>query len=137
MKRYEERGKGVKESERFLTGPERLNRASARRSTMSSYQRIWEVIRRIPRGRVATYGQVAALAGMDGAARLVGYALHAAHDHALPWHRVVNARGRLSLARKDPASATTQHLRLEHEGVTFVRGAVKLELHRWKPRKLR
>ena len=59
----------------------------------SSYQRIYAVVRRIPEGRVATYGQVASLAGLAGQARQVGYALHALPDGtAVPWHRVVKDR---------------------------------------------
>lgn len=92
------------------------------------------MVRRIPRGRVASYGQVAALAGLPGRARLTGYALHATSDHLLPWHRVVNAAGHLSLARLDPSGGVTQRLRLEREGVTFdARGRVRLAVHRWTP----
>ena len=99
-----------------------------------SYQRIWAVVRRIPRGRVATYGQIATLAGLPRRARLVGYALHASHADSLPWHRVVNASGRLSLARLDPSAGVTQRLRLEREGVEFdARERVKLDRHRWTP----
>ena len=102
----------------------------------NAYGRIWAVVRRIPRGRVATYGQVAALAGLPGRARLAGYALHASPAEALPWHRVVNAEGRLSLARKDPSGGLTQRLRLGREGVSFdARGRVDLDLHRWDPRR--
>ena len=101
----------------------------------SSYDRIRAVIRRIPRGRVATYGQIAALAGLPRRARLVGYALHASHADSLPWHRVVNAEGRLSLARLDASAGVTQRLRLAREGVTFdARERVRLALHRWEPR---
>jgi methylated-DNA-protein-cysteine methyltransferase-like protein len=105
------------------------------RKARSSYERIWAVVRRIPRGRVATYGQVAALAGLPGHARLAGYALYAAPEGALPWHRVVNAEGRLSLARKNPSGGLTQRLRLLREGVLFdARGRVDLDRHRWDPR---
>lgn len=90
---------------------------------MDTYARIRAVVRRIPRGRVATYGQVALVAGMPGAARLVGYALHSSGpEHALPWHRVLGAGGRLTLAKLDPATAMTQRIRLEAEGVPFVAG---------------
>lgn len=97
-----------------------------------SYSRIYAVVRRIPRGRVATYGQVAALAGLAGQARLVGYALHAvAEESRVPWHRVVNAEGRISIHGADSAS-TTQRLRLEQEGVRFdARGRVRLKEWRW------
>ncbi|MEO5987405.1 MAG: MGMT family protein [Candidatus Eisenbacteria bacterium] len=101
---------------------------------MDTYARIRAVVRRIPRGRVATYGQVAEVAGMPGAARLVGYALHASQPHhALPWHRVLGAGGRLTLAKLDPDTALTQRIRLEAEGVPFVGGGrVDLERCRWK-----
>jgi methylated-DNA-protein-cysteine methyltransferase-like protein len=84
---------------------------------------------------VATYGQVAALAGMPRHARLAGYALHALPDGSpLPWHRVVGADGRLSLARINPDGALTQRMRLEREGVAFdPAGRVRIKLHAWRP----
>jgi methylated-DNA-protein-cysteine methyltransferase-like protein len=105
-------------------------------STLSpSYVRIYAVVRRIPRGKVATYGQVADLAGMHGSARLVGYALYASKEHhGLPWHRVLAAGGRLSLVKLDPHSAMTQRIRLEHEGVRFTgRGTVDMAACQWAP----
>ncbi len=101
---------------------------------MDTYARIRAVVRRIPRGRVATYGQIAEVAGMPGAARLVGYALHASGpQHALPWHRVLGAGGRLTLAKLDPDTALTQRIRLEAEGVPFVGGGrVDLGRCQWK-----
>ncbi len=100
----------------------------------TSYARIYRVVRRIPRGRVATYGQVADLAGMHGSARLVGYALHASRDRdGLPWHRVLAAGGRLSLIKLDPHAAMTQRIRLEHEGVRFTaRGTVDMVAFQWR-----
>jgi methylated-DNA-protein-cysteine methyltransferase related protein len=100
----------------------------------SSYDRIWALVRRIPRGRVATYGQLAALAGLGRNARLAGYALHALPSGSpLPWHRVLGAGGRLSLARLDAQSALTQRMRLEREGVTFdASGRVRMERHAWR-----
>jgi methylated-DNA-protein-cysteine methyltransferase-like protein len=100
-----------------------------------SYAKIYAVVRRIPPGRVATYGQVAALAGLPSHARLVGYALHAvAEGSSIPWHRVLNAQGRISI--RGSASATvTQRVRLEQEGVRFAAGRVKLDEFGWKPRK--
>lgn len=90
------------------------------------------MVRRIPRGRVATYGQVADLAGLHGHARQVGYALHALRgESALPWHRVVNAAGAISL-RSVPGFELEQRVRLEAEGVTFnARGQVPLARFRW------
>ncbi len=90
---------------------------------------------RIPRGRVATYGQIARLAGMPGQARLVGYALAALEDRSrIPWHRVINAKGRVSL-RSDGGMDVVQRLRLEREGVRFDRqGSIDLARFRWRPR---
>ena len=99
-----------------------------------AYVRIYSVVRRIPRGRVATYGQVAALAGYPHAPRVAGYALHALPEGSpLPWHRVVGAGGRLSLARLSHDGATTQRMRLEREGVRFdARGRVAMDRFQWK-----
>lgn len=94
------------------------------------FDRIRRTIRKIPRGRVATYGQVARAAGFPGAARQVVWALHS--SRGLPWQRVVGARGRILLQGE---SALEQHLRLENEGVTFAGGRVRMERHqvKWKP----
>ena len=103
-----------------------------------TYARFYEVIRRIPRGRVATYGQIAALAGYAGAARQVGYALAALPDTTtLPWHRVINARGEVSRRRR-PGAELSQRMLLEREGMRFdSRGRVELERVGWKPRKVK
>jgi len=84
---------------------------------------------------VATYGQVAALAGLPGRARLAGYALSAlAGRSPLPWHRVVNARGRVSPRSCGSDADMEQRLRLEHEGVTFdASGRIPLKLFLWRP----
>ena len=82
-------------------------------------QRIYAAVRRIPRGRVATYGQVAELAGLEGQARQVGYALHALPARSnVPWHRVINARGEISLRRGSDAHEL-QRMLLEGEGIEF------------------
>jgi methylated-DNA-protein-cysteine methyltransferase-like protein len=98
-----------------------------------SYARIYAVVRRIPRGRVATYGQVAELSGLTGHARQVGYALHALPSAtALPWHRVINASGGVSLS-SSPGAELTQRQLLEEEGVEFdLRGRVRLAKVQWK-----
>ena len=101
-----------------------------------AYERIYAVVRRIPKGRVATYGQVAELAGLPGHARQVGYALHALRndDRALPWQRVVNAQGRTSV-RSEPGGEHMQRQMLEREGVAFdASERIDLERHRWRPR---
>ncbi|MFL5385390.1 MAG: MGMT family protein [Longimicrobiaceae bacterium] len=97
----------------------------------SAYERIYAVVRRIPKGRVCTYGRVAELAGNPGAARQVGYALHALPEHTtVPWHRVINAQGRVSLRRGGPE--LEQRFRLEAEGVVFDQGGrVSLQRFGW------
>ena len=103
--------------------------------TRSGYVRIYDVVRRIPNGRVATYGQIATLAGIPGHARQVGYAMAALpEDSRVPWHRVVNARGMISL-RTDRGYAQMQRILLESEGVTFdACGRLSLERYRWRLR---
>jgi len=98
-------------------------------------ERIYRVVNRIPRGRVATYGQVATLAGARGHARQVGYALHDLPDDAdVPWHRVINASGGIS-ARSASGFGAEQRLRLEAEGVEFNdRDRVDLSRYRWRAR---
>lgn len=104
-------------------------------SEMSSYQRIYAVVRKVPRGRVATYGQIAALAGLPGHARQAGYALHALPaTTALPWHRVINGMGAVSV-RGPGGDGLRQQLLLEAEGVEFnARGRVNLARYQWRPR---
>ena len=105
---------------------------------MSGWAPVYRVVRRIPEGRVSTYGEVAELAGMPRAARQVGYALNAlAGDEGVPWHRVINARGEIS-PRGERAYADLQRALLESEGVDFDRrGRIDLETYRWKPRERR
>ncbi|HXE89359.1 MAG TPA: MGMT family protein [Terriglobales bacterium] len=93
------------------------------------FGRIRKTIRQIPRGRVATYGQVARAAGYPGAARQVVWALHT--SRGLPWHRVVGAGGRIRLPGEE---GFEQRLRLENEGVTFAGSRVQMDLHQheWK-----
>jgi methylated-DNA-protein-cysteine methyltransferase-like protein len=98
-----------------------------------AYARIYAAVERIPRGRVATYGQVAALAGLPGHARQVGYALHRTpDDRPIPWQRVLNAKGEVAL-RADPVAARHQRELLRGEGVRFRRnGTVDLRRFGWK-----
>lgn len=96
------------------------------------YHRIYRVVRHIPRGRVAAYGVVARLAGRPGAARTVGWALSALRDESdVPWWRVINAAGRISLAAHDHG-AVVQRALLLREGVRFAPGgAVSLAEFGW------
>lgn len=99
---------------------------------MERYARIWSIVQRIPHGRVATYGQIATLAGLDGHARQVGYALHNLPARSdVPWHRVINARGEIS-PRSSGDSHELQRLLLEAEGVEIsLDGRVDLRKYRW------
>ena len=91
---------------------------------------VWRVVRRIPRGRVATYGQIAALLGRPRGARAVGWAMrHCPGD--VPWHRVVNASGGIS-RRARMESMLTQRMLLVREGVPLRRGRVALSRYRWR-----
>ena len=101
----------------------------------SNYDRIYAVVREVPAGKVATYGQVAALAGLAGHARQVGYALHRVPDgENIPWHRVLNARGEISERSNPGSSEALQRVLLEQEGVSFrPTGRVDLAVYRWEP----
>jgi methylated-DNA-protein-cysteine methyltransferase-like protein len=97
-----------------------------------SYNRIYAAVRKVPRGRVATYGQIATIAGLPGHARQVGYALHALKSSTgVPWQRIVNAKGMISLAPL--RGGVSQRLLLEGEGVAFdAAGRVSLRKFGWK-----
>jgi len=92
-------------------------------------KRVHALVRRVPAGRVVTYGQVAALVGVPRAARAVGHAMRVC-PAGVPWHRVVNGRGTIS-RRGDGSGALTQRLLLEGEGVRFARGRIDLRRYRW------
>jgi methylated-DNA-protein-cysteine methyltransferase-like protein len=97
------------------------------------YRRIWNCVASIPRGRVASYGQVADLAGVHRGARLVGPALRAAPPGlCLAWHRVINARGRIAIQPDNPAHRE-QVRRLRAENVTVIDGRVDVAMYKWSP----
>lgn len=90
-------------------------------SPESLYKRIYATVKKIPRGKVASYGQVARVAGLERHARMVGYALHALSEeniHDVPWQRVINAQGYISI-RSNPLAAKIQRKLLEQEGIEF------------------
>lgn len=96
-------------------------------------RRIWETIQDIPKGCVASYGQLAEIAGIARGARQVGYALrHSPSELDLPWHRVVTASGKSAF---DPNSEhfKTQRSRLQREGVTMQKGRINMKKYRWDP----
>ena len=95
-------------------------------------KRVHAPVRRVPAGRVVTYGQVAALVGVPRAARAVGQAMRVCPS-GVPWHRVVNGGGTIS-RRGDGSGALSQRLLLEGEGVRFLRGRIDLRRYRWPTR---
>ncbi|HAC06862.1 MAG TPA: methyltransferase [Gemmatimonadetes bacterium] len=100
---------------------------------MSSYDDFYAIARKVPAGRVTTYGAVAAEAGLPGRARQVGYAMAALpDDHEVPWHRVINARGEVSPRAGGTAFEKIQRNLLEAEGIVFnARGRVDLDRFGW------
>lgn len=100
---------------------------------MSAYPRFYDFVRRVPAGRVTTYGAVARATGQPGHARQVGYAMAAlSEDHDVPWHRVVNARGEISRRSRSRTHERIQRALLEAEGVCFDdRGRIDLEAFGW------
>lgn len=99
------------------------------------FDRVYAVVRMIPRGKVASYGQIAALLGHPQAARTVGWALNALRNvdiDDVPWQRVINSQGRISISRAD-LGADMQRALLEEEGVAFdQRGYVDLKRFGWE-----
>jgi methylated-DNA-protein-cysteine methyltransferase-like protein len=112
--------------------------AVAREQTSERYRRIYAVVKKIPRGKIATYGQVAALAGIARGSRQVGTALRNAPDGLkLPWQRVINAQGRISLRLREWQSGSDdlQRVLLEAEGIVFsAEGSIDLQQYRWRPK---
>lgn len=102
---------------------------------MNTRAQIYDVVRQIPSGCVATYGEVAALAGLPGHARQVGYALSALpEDTDVPWQRVINAKGAISPRNWSAGCEDFQRRLLEEEGVVFRdAGRIALAAFRWVP----
>lgn len=108
-----------------------MSRARARDGDRP-FERVWKLIAKIPRGRVATYGQLSELIAGRLTPVGIGWAIRAAPEGLLPWHRVVAAKGRISTDREHPG---LQREMLESEGVRFdASDAVDLARHAWKPR---
>jgi methylated-DNA-protein-cysteine methyltransferase-like protein len=97
--------------------------------TRALFPRVYEIVRQVPRGRVTTYGDVAALVGPGCDARIVGYAMAVCPDD-VPWQRVINAQGKISV--RPGEGAQKQRMRLEAEGIVFdQRGRIDLKKYRW------
>ncbi|RKG35068.1 methyltransferase [Acinetobacter guerrae] len=96
------------------------------------YSQILEVIALIPYGKVATYGQIAQLAGLPKHARLVGYVLkHLDPQSEIPWYRVINSQGKMSTTRLNLRGENIQQVKLCEEGIVVIDGKVKLKEYQW------
>jgi methylated-DNA-protein-cysteine methyltransferase-like protein len=96
-------------------------------SRQNTQDRVWQIVHQIPKGQVATYGQIARLAGSPRHSRLIGRILSGLPPNTrLPWHRVINSQGRITSPAKD-----LQQSRLEKEGVTLINGRVSLKVYGW------
>lgn len=102
--------------------------------TNELHRQILEVIALIPYGKVATYGQIAKLAGLPKHARLVGYVLkHLDKSCEIPWYRVINSQGKISVTRINQQGENVQQSLLEQEGIYLLNGKVSLKKFVWQP----
>ncbi|HEX5382962.1 MGMT family protein [Acinetobacter tibetensis] len=92
---------------------------------------ILQVVALIPYGKVATYGQIAKMAGLPKHARLVGRVLQQVEDQHLPWHRVINSQGKISLSKLDDQGDNLQIVKLQAENIVVIAGKINLKLYQW------
>ena len=104
----------------------------------NTFKIIYTIVKEIPAGRVATYGQIAAMVSPGLPARIVGYALHGLADGSdVPWQRVINGQGKISYAATRHEHDSLQQKILEQEGIRFSNdGKIDLERYRWSPKLL-
>lgn len=96
-------------------------------------RQILEVVIRIPKGKVASYGQIARMAGLPKHARLVGYVLKNLDQHSeVPWYRVINSQGKISLSKLDEKGQNIQIIKLREEGILAANGKVDLKQFAWQ-----
>lgn len=96
-------------------------------------QKIWQVVLSIPKGKVASYGQVADMAGLGRQARYIGRALgKLPAGHSVPWYRVIRSNGQIAFPAGTETFITQKTL-LEQEGVEVIEGKIKMSLYRWQP----
>ncbi|KAA1174735.1 cysteine methyltransferase [Marinobacter salinexigens] len=96
-------------------------------------QKIWQVVLSIPKGKVASYGQVAQMAGLGRQARYIGRALgKLPSGHQIPWYRVLRSNGQIAFP-EGSEQFEKQKKRLEQEGVKVEKGRVKLGVYQWRP----
>jgi len=112
--------------------PKSKTRTRASTKAIGPFARVWSIVKRIPRGRVATYGQLADMIDRRLSPVGIGWAIRAAAEDAIPWHRVVNSQGGISTDREHPG---LQRAMLESEGVVFdADGRIDLTRAGWRPR---
>jgi methylated-DNA-protein-cysteine methyltransferase-like protein len=124
--------KTMAESDTGPTDKRRVTEASRDEQASAGYrERVYEIVRGIPAGRVMTYGQIAEMLGEGYTARTVGYVMHAADEQTVPWQRVINAQGACSTGRVILPPDKQQRM-LEAEGIEFnARGRCDLNRYRW------
>ena len=117
-----------------MNGDERTHRDEPRVVGPGFHERVYAMVRQVPRGRVAAYGDVATVLGSPRVARHVGWALAALppSEADVPWHRIINSRGRISF-KGQTVRAELQRRRLEAEGIEFSRAGV-IDLTRFRYR---
>lgn len=103
----------------------------AQTSSQELARLILQVVALIPYGKVATYGQIAKMAGLPKHARLVGRVLQQVEEEHLPWHRVINSQGKISLSKLDAQGDNLQVVKLQAENIAVVMGKVNLKLYQW------
>src|SRR5215210_7369680 len=137
-------GKKKKQERASLLIPASESRAGGSRTPVEkheqTFEKIYRIVLRIPRGRVMTYGQIARLLEDRYSPRLVGWAMHATpqDDRNIPWHRVINSRGGISTGRVIIQEPSLQRWMLEAEGVVFdERGHCDLSVYQWSPARVR
>ncbi len=123
----------VVKSKRSGTTVKESKRNSVPSTTTDFFERVWDVVRQIPRGRVTTYGHIAAYLGARSSSRMVGWAMNASHVmHEIPAHRVINRLGELS-GKMHFETPTMMRELLESEEVRFIGERVDLKSHLWDP----
>jgi methylated-DNA-protein-cysteine methyltransferase related protein len=113
-----------------------LSKPKDQKENSPLYETIYAMVRQIPAGQVATYGQIAELVGLYGRARVIGYALFraAAPESDIPWQRVINAKGMISRSPLRQGSDELQRTLLEQEGIVFnANEQVELQRYQWHP----
>jgi methylated-DNA-protein-cysteine methyltransferase related protein len=126
--------KTMDEQDKNSSAKRRVTEASRAEQESAGYrERVYEIVRRIPRGRVMTYGQIADILGEGYTARTVGYVMHAADEETTPWQRVINSQGACSTGRVILPPDKQQRM-LEAEGIEFnARDRCDLGRYRWTP----